>query len=88
MNRSPYEHAILAIATKRLLDTGNVAPGVPQELQDTLAEYGSILIALKELVRNIQEQSNIGDELCKDLLHETLIPNLPSWAYPLFGFDL
>jgi hypothetical protein len=54
---------------------------------DVARQYGVVLNTLKALVHDIQEQSNIGDELCADLIHETFLPNLPDELYPVFGYE-
>lgn len=51
-------------------------------------DYGALLLAVKHLIGDIQAESNNGDELCKDLIHESFLRVLPERLWSVFGFEV
>lgn len=49
--------------------------------------YEDLLLFVKKLYADIREQSNIGDELCADLIHEVIVPLCPAWLLEELGLD-
>lgn len=87
MVRDAYRRATLAIAAAEIDRQGSDITPLSGEEKDLVVEYGQVLIALKHLVFDIQQESNAGNELCKDLIHQSLLPVLPSKFWGLFGYE-
>jgi hypothetical protein len=75
------------MAAVHLEQQGADLPALDAETRAIIIEYGQVLMCLKHLVNDIQMQSNIGDELCKDLIHQSFLPMLPTDLWKTFGYE-
>lgn len=87
MSRTSADYAELAMVVAKDLDRLEVFRQFAGPITEVTLDYGALLLAVKHLVGDIMTESNNGDELCKDLIHESFLRVLPERLWKVFGFD-